>query len=90
MEMDSLDIAKCQKSRRRDIMGIMGKFNGKRQNSYSYHLLHLRSNRAVAGQKVQWLRRFLIFLEREHLLSRILADQTVGFRRSKKESCSMQ
>ena len=28
------------------------------------------------------------FLEREHLLSRILANRTVGFRRSKKESCS--
>ena len=30
-------------------MGIMGKFNGKRQNSYSYHLLHLSKNCAVAG-----------------------------------------
>ena len=28
-----------------------------------------------------------LFLEREHLLSRIPADRTVGFRRSKKESC---
>ena len=61
MEMGGLDSAKCQKSRRRDIMGIMGKFNGKRQNSYSYHLLHLSSNRTVAGRKVQWLRIFLIF-----------------------------
>ena len=31
---------------------------------------------------------FFIFLEREHLLSRISADRTVGSRRSKKESCS--
>ena len=31
---------------------------------------------------------FLFFLEREHLLSKIPIDQTVGFRRSKKESCS--
>ena len=49
MEMDGLDSAKCQKSRIKDIMGIMGKFNGKRQNSYNYHLLHLSTNRAVAG-----------------------------------------
>ena len=28
--------------------------------------------------------------EREPLLSRIVADRTVGFRRSKKESCSTQ
>ena len=28
------------------------------------------------------------FLEREHHLSKIPANQTVGFRRSKKESCS--
>ena len=34
--------------------------------------------------------RFLIFLEREreHLLSRFSVDRTVGFLRSKKESCS--
>ena len=51
MEMDGLDSAKCQKSRRRDIMGIMGKFNEKRPNSYIYHLLHLSTNRAVAGRK---------------------------------------
>ena len=31
---------------------------------------------------------FVIFLEREHLLSRILANRTVGSRRSKKKSCS--
>ena len=28
------------------------------------------------------------FIEREHLLSRFLADRTFGFRRNKKESCS--
>ena len=27
MEMDGLDSVKCQKSRRRDMEGIMGKFN---------------------------------------------------------------
>ena len=32
--------------------------------------------------------RFNFFLEREHLLSRFAIDRTVGFRRSKKESCS--
>ena len=37
--------------------------------------------------KVQWLRRF-DFLEREQLLSKILANPTVGFLRSKKESRS--
>ena len=31
---------------------------------------------------------FVIFVEREHLLSRIPVNQTVGSRRSKKESCS--
>ena len=30
MEMDGLDSGKCQKSRKMDIMGIIGKFNGKR------------------------------------------------------------
>ena len=30
----------------------------------------------------------MIFLERENLLSRIPANRIVGFRRSKKESCS--
>ena len=49
MEMNGLDNAKCQKSKRMDIMGMMGKFNGKRQNNYSYHLLHLSTNHAVAG-----------------------------------------
>ena len=30
----------------------------------------------------------IFFREREHLLSRFVADRTVGFRRSKKQSCS--
>ena len=38
---------------------------------------------------MQWLDfDFFREREREHLLSRIPADRTVGFRRSKKESCS--
>ena len=38
------------------------------------------------GDAVGW--NFSFFLEREHLLSKIPADRTVGFRRSKKESFS--
>ena len=45
--------------------------------------------RAVTGMDYSGLD-FVIFLEREHLLSRIPTNQIVGFRRSKKESCSMR
>ena len=45
----------------------------------------------VQGKNKSAGARFLIFLERERecLLSRFLVNQTVGFQRSKKESCSM-
>ena len=45
--------------------------------------LKRQKKRAVAGTAYSGLD-FVIFLEREHLLSRIPADRTVGFRRSKK------
>ena len=39
--MDDRDCAKCQKSRRRDMMGIFGKFNdNKTKESNIDHLLH--------------------------------------------------
>ena len=55
----------------------------------SVHLLQKTKNGQNAERRCSELGD-LIFREREreHLLSRILADRTVGFQRSKKESCS--
>ena len=56
MEMDGLDSAKCQKSRRRDIIGIMGKFN-ERDKITNSDLLQIRRTKgegdAVAGTVLQ-------------------------------------
>ena len=57
MEMDGLDSAKCQKSRRKDIMGIKWKFNDNKTKIWnSGHLLHLsQKNVQRAKMGMQWL-----------------------------------
>ena len=47
MEMDGLDGAKCQKSRRRDILGIYGIVNDNGTKMNTVHLLQKTKN----GQK---------------------------------------
>ena len=50
---------------------------------------HKMSKSGGSWGKVQWLKRFdCFFREREQLLSKITANPTVGFLRSKKESRS--
>ena len=60
------------------------------QNRNSGHLLHSKRPKKMCREENGRCNSnvFHICLEREHLLSRILANRTVGFRRSKKESCS--
>ena len=41
MEIDGLNSVKCQKSRRRDMMGIKLKFNDNKTKDEQCHLLHL-------------------------------------------------
>ena len=45
MEMDSVDSAKCQKSRRRDMMGILEMLMIMRQKMNSVHLLQLKEQK---------------------------------------------
>ena len=56
MKMDGLDSAKCKKSRRRDIIGIMGKFN-ERDKITNSDLLQIKRTKgegdAVAGTVLQ-------------------------------------
>ena len=49
MEMDGLDSAKYQKSRRRDMMGILEMFNDNETKHEQYHLLHLEAKWAEMG-----------------------------------------
>ena len=56
MEMDGLDSAKCQKSRKGDISGIFEMLMIIRRKMNGVHLLHLRPKRAVAGQNMQEVR----------------------------------
>ena len=49
MEMDGLDSAKCQKSRRRDMMRIFELLMIIRQKCAQCCLLHFETNWAVAG-----------------------------------------
>ena len=45
MEMDSVDSAKCQKSRRRDMMRILEMLMIMRQKMNSVHLLQLKEQK---------------------------------------------
>ena len=66
-EMDGRDIAKCQKSKKGDISGIIGKFNEEKDKIGTSGCLLQKLKRAVAGVG-QWLGLF-IFLERESTIS---------------------
>ena len=84
MEIDGLDSAKCQKSRRRDMMRIIRIVNDNKTKDEQC------PSSSKRPKIVQWLVQdvvslgFVISRERMCLLSRILADRTVDFRRSKK------
>ena len=56
MEMDCLDSAKCQKSRRWDISGIFEMLMIIRRKMNNVHLLHLSTKRTLAGGLVQKVR----------------------------------
>ena len=49
MEMDGLDCVKCQKIKKRDMMGIMGIVNDNKMKDEQCHLLHFEH------KNVQWL-----------------------------------
>ena len=49
MEIDGLDSVKCQKSRRRDMMGILEMFNDNEIKHEQCHLLHLEEKWAEMG-----------------------------------------
>ena len=67
MKMDGLDSAKCQKSRRRDTLGIYKIVNEERQKMNSVHLLQKSTKWAELGSRLDlrcrgWI---FIFLERK-------------------------
>ena len=57
MEMDDLDSAKCQKSRRRDIMGILEMFNDNetKDEQCSYSSIKRPKKREGLEMGMQWL-----------------------------------
>ena len=65
MEMDGLDNAKCQKSRRRDMMGILESLMIMRQKMNSIHLLQLKDQKNMRGWKWGCSGWIFDFLERE-------------------------
>ena len=50
MEMDGLDCAKCQKIKKRDMMGIMGIVNDNKTKDEQCHILHFENKWAMAGR----------------------------------------
>ena len=86
MEMDGLDSAKCKKSRRRDMMGILEMFNDNETKDEQCSSSLIKRPKNVRGWKwgcSGWIFDFLE-REREHLLSIFPANRTVGSRWSKK------
>ena len=83
--MDGLNSAKCQKSRKRDTLGIYGivNYNKTKEEQYSSSSKRPKNGQWLDGKKCSgWV--LEIFRERESTFSRFPADRTVGFRRSKK------
>ena len=79
MEIDGLDCVKCQKSRRRDMMRIKEIVNDNKTKLVNSFLpqFEAQKQQCVGGEAVGWNLRFLE-REREHLLSRIPTNRTVG------------
>ena len=89
MEIDDRDSAKCQKSKRRDTWNFGKRINEEKDKNVNSGLLP--SKRPKKGAVVEMDYNgpdFVIFLEKEHILSRIPGNRTVGSRRSKKQSYS--
>ena len=64
MEIDGLDCAKCQKSRRRDTLGIYKIVNEEKTKMNSVHLLQKRPKKRV-GEDCSCSGWIFWFLERE-------------------------
>ena len=84
--MNGLDCAKCQKIKKMDIMGIISNVNNNKTNLNSC-ILKQKGDQKRAGEKRCSSLGFLKSRERKCLLSRFMAVQTIGSRRSKKQSC---
>ena len=61
MEIDSLDSAKCQKSRRRDMMGILEIVNDNKTKLVNRFLPQFEAQKwqCAGGEAVGWILRFL-------------------------------
>ena len=83
--MNGLDSAKCQKSRKRDMMGILKIINDNKTKDEQCHLLEFEPKMG-SGWTGCAKNGDLRFLEREkeHILSRFSVDRTISFRWSKK------
>ena len=90
--MDGLDSAKCQIQDLRTWKTLFESLMNETKESIVSSSSSIKRaktcNVLEGGDAVGW--NFSFFLEREHFLFRIPVDQTVDFRRSKKESCSTQ
>ena len=88
--MDDQDSAKYKKSKRRD-REFWKRINEEKDKNMNSSLLPSKrpKKRVVAGTAYSGLD-FVIFLEREHLLSRIPVNRIVGSQRSKKQSRYMR
>ena len=56
-------------------------------NNVVFSIKHQNLGSSWTGE-MPWMDSCFFFLEREHLLTKIPADRTVGSQRSKKQSCS--
>ena len=85
--MDGLNSAKCQKSRKMDTLGIYGIVNDNKtkDEQYSSSSKRPKNGQWLDGKKCSgWVLEIFRERQREHLLSRFSADQTVDFRWNKK------
>ena len=90
MGTDDRDSAKCKKSKLRDIDGIIGFVlnDNKTKLCIVSSPTYQKEAKTVKCEGRVAEARFLVFLEREPLLSRLPGNWIVGILRSKKESCS--
>ena len=95
IEMDSRDSVKCRKSKLGDIDDIIEFVLNEEKDKIGNSVVFPKLKETKTGRRgggggggLDSRCRFLIFLEREPLLSRLSGNRTVGILRSKKESCS--